>query len=337
MLVYQERYVPGKSLHLGVLEGDTQRIDVLKALASEPRLAILDYLGPQSVPLSQIAKKLGIPPSTAAMHVTALERAGLLRTDMTPASRGLQKMCARTYDEIVVTLPRDESRRGSRVEVSMPVGAYSEFEVEPTCGLAGATDLIGYLDDPASFYEPTRFGAQLLWFRRGFVEYRFPNRVPGNGRITAVQFAAELCSEAPRHNDDYPSDIGIWINGVHLGIWTSPGDFGGERGRLTPDWWESADSQYGLLKRWRVTTEGTTLDGVRLSNVTLDDVGLARGEPIRVRLGVARDAEHGGGINLFGERFGNYPQDLVLIVDYEPLGQRQTVGAPTVAAGSHEA
>jgi len=111
--------VPGKSLHLGVLEGDTQRIDVLKALASEPRLAILDYLGPQSVPLSQIAKKLGIPPSTAAMHVTALERAGLLRTDMTPASRGLQKMCARTYDEIVVTLPRDESRRGSRVEVSI--------------------------------------------------------------------------------------------------------------------------------------------------------------------------------------------------------------------------
>jgi Predicted transcriptional regulator len=328
--------MPGKSLRLGVLEGDTQRISVLKALASEPRLAILDYLGPQSVPLSQIAKKLGIPSSTAAMHVAALERAGLLRTDMTPASRGLQKVCARTYDEIVVQLPDDESRRGSRIEVGMPVGAYSEFEVEPTCGLASATALIGYLDDPGSFYEPTRFGAQLLWFRRGFVEYRFPNRVPGKSRVTAVQFAAELCSEAPRHNDDYPSDISIWINGVHLGVWTSPGDFGGERGQLTPDWWESADSQYGLLKRWRVTAERTTLDGVRLSNVTLDDLGLAPGEPIRVRLGVSRDADHVGGVNLFGERFGNYSQDLVLIIDYEPLDQHAMMDSVSVIAGLDE-
>jgi predicted transcriptional regulator len=311
---------------LGALAGDAQRIAVLKALASEPRLAILDFLGPQSLPLSQVAKALGLPPSTAAMHVAALERAGLLRTDMTPASRGLQKMCARTYDEIVVELPRDEGRRGSRIEVSMPVGAYSDFEVEPTCGLAGATGLIGYIDDPASFYEPDHIAAQLLWFRRGFIEYRFPNRVPTSGRITAVQFSAELCSEAPLFNPDYPSDISMWINGVHLGTWTSPGDFGGERGRLTPEWWDAGDSQYGLLKRWRVTADGTTLDGVDLSNVTLDALGLSRGEPIRVRIGVNRDAEHVGGVNLFGERFGNYPQDLVLIVDHEPIDRHRTIG-----------
>ena len=319
--------MPGKSLHLGALEGEALRIAVLKALANDTRLAILDFLGPQSVPLSRMASALGLPPSTAAMHVTVLERAGLLRTDMTPASRGLQKMCARTYDEIVVQLPRDEPGRGSRIEISMPLGAYTDFEVEPTCGLAGATGLIGYIDDPASFYEPGRLGAQLVWFRRGFVEYRFPNRAPSSARIAALQFTAELCSEAPLHDDDYPSDIYVSINGIHIGTWTSPGDFGGERGRLTPGWWDSGDSQYGLLKRWRVTADGTTLDGVRLSNVTLDDLQLTRAEPVRVRLGVARDAEHVGGINLFGELFGNYPQNLVLIVDYEPPEQGATGGS----------
>jgi predicted transcriptional regulator len=64
-----------------------------------------------------------------------------------------------------------------------------------------------------------------------------------------------------------------------LGTWTSPGDFGGERGRLTPDWWAAGDTQYGPLKRSRVSAEGTSLDGVRFSDVTLEDLRLSPREP----------------------------------------------------------
>lgn len=330
--IYRRDSVAGKSLHLGTRAGDLETVEVLKALANETRLAILEHLGPKNIPVSLIARDLGLPLSTAAMHVATLERAGLLRSYMTPATRGLQKTCARTYDEVVVALPRDESRQGLRVDLSMPVGAYSDFDVEPTCGLASSSGLIGYVDDPESFYEPDHFKAQLLWFRVGYVEYRFPYRVPGNGRITSLQFSAELCSEAPLYSLDWPSDISVWINGVHLGVWTSPSDFGGERGRLTPDWWDTGDSQFGLLKRWRITNEGTTLDGMHLSNVTLGDVQLTRGEPIRVRIGVPRDAEHLRGVNLFGEGFGNYPQDLALAITYEPAGNNGTASR----LGAHE-
>ena len=310
----------GKSLHMGLDMADSERLEVLKALANDTRLTILEYLGPRMVPVMQIAKDLNLPLSTAAMHVSALERAGLLRTNMTPASRGLQKVCARTYDEVVLTIPRGEQHPDSRIEISMPVGAYSDFEVEPTCGIASSSGLIGYVDDPATFYEPDHIRAELLWFRIGYVEYRFPYRVPGKGKITALQFAAELCSEAPLHDDDWPSDISVWINGAHLGAWTCPGDFGGERGRLTPDWWDTGDSQFGLLKRWRVTAEGTTVDGVHLSDMAIADLHLSRDEPIRIRLGVPRDAKHAGGVNLFGKSFGNYPQDLLLTIVHEPAG-----------------
>jgi predicted transcriptional regulator len=317
--------VRGKSLHLVASGDEAARLAVFKALGNATRLSILEVLGPGPLPLSRLASTLGIPPSTAAMHVAILEKAGLLRTDMTAASRGIQKVCARTYDEVVVQIPREDVTQGARIEIAMPVGAYSDFEVEPTCGLAGANGLIGYIDDPSSFYEPAHTDAQLVWFRRGFVEYRFPNRVPPTGRITAVQLSAELCSEAPLHDDDYPSDIGVRINGTGLGTWTSPGDFGGERGRLTPDWWEAGDSQFGLLKRWRVSADGTSLDGVRFSDVTIDDLDIRPGRPIRVVIAVDRDAAHVGGVNLFGQRFGNYPQDLVLAIDYMPLdGGRET-------------
>ena len=84
----------------------------------------------------------------------------------------------------------------------MPVGAYSDVAVAPTCGLAGSEGLIGLMDDPASFYEPDRLAAQLVWFRAGFVEYRLPNRVPPGSSVFALAVSAEVCSEAPLHDPD---------------------------------------------------------------------------------------------------------------------------------------
>lgn len=311
------RIVARKSFHVAASSADGAALEMLKALGNETRIAILRYLGDRVVPVNQIAHDLGLPASTATMHIAVLEKAGLLHSEMRPASRGLQKVCARTYDELVIDLPRGEHHTHNAVELSMPVGGYSDFSVEPTCGLAGRDGLIGFLDDPNTFYEPDRLLAQLVWFRSGFVEYRFPNRVPQGARIKTLQLTAEVGSEAPLHDPDWPSDISVWINGVHLGEWTCPGDFGGTRGRLTPAWWEEKDSQYGVLKRWRCTEAGTTIDGLELSSVTVGALGLRPGEPLRVRVGVRPDAGNVGGINIFGREFGNYPQDLGLRIEFE--------------------
>jgi len=311
------RPIARKSLHVDANDADGQALEMLKALSNETRIAVLRYLGDRVVPMNQIAQDLGLPASTATMHVGVLERAGLLHTEMRPASRGLQKVCARTYDELVIDLPRGDHHTSSVVEATMPIGGYSDFVVEPTCGLAGSDGIIGYLDDSNSFYEPEHIAAQLLWFRSGYVEYRFPNRVPRGATVEAIQVTAEVCSEAPLHDDDWPSDISVWINGVHLGEWTCPADFGGVRGRLTPGWWENKDSQFGVLKRWRVGTAGTTIDGMSLSGISVSTFDLSRTEPIVVRLGVRREALNVGGMNLFGREFGNYPQDLGLRIEYD--------------------
>jgi len=285
---------------------------VLRALASKPRQRILELLSDNIYNIREIADALDMPQSTANLHVTALEEAGLVKTEWMPAQRGRQKMCARAYDSIIVQLPRGKSRAEHLLEYSMPVGAFVDCTVTPTCGLISAEQIIGLLDDPASFYEPNRVNAQLLWFHFGYVEYRFPNRLLPNKTIESLQLSMEVCSEAPLHHEDWPSDITIWINDVEIGDWTSPRDFGGRRGVLTPEWWESWNSQYGLLKIWQVNDEGSFVDDQRISDVRLQDLHFFDSDTISLKIGVKPDAERVGGVNIFGSRFGNYPQDIVL-------------------------
>jgi len=290
---------------------------VTKALGSETRLEILRFLSSHTCSVLEIAEALTLPPSTATLHINVLEKAGLIETDLQPATRGLQKVCARRYDRVVIHLPADVEREETVVEVSMPIGAFSDISVAATCGLLGELGIIGHLDDPSAFYEPERIHAQLMWFRRGYVEYRFPNRLPPNVLLDAVEVSLEICSEAPLHHSDWPSDITLWIADTEIGTWTSPADFGGERGTLTPPWWGIQNSQYGLLKVWKVTNNGSYIDGIQISKVTLDQLMLKPGQPIPVRIGIKETALNVGGINLFGSKFGNYPQDIVLRQHYK--------------------
>ena len=85
----------------------------------------------------------------------------------------------------------------------------------------------------------------------------------------------EIASEAPGLRDHWPSDIDFTFNGIPLGTWTSPADFGrAARGRFTPDWWHRNVNQYGLLKTIRIDASGTYMDNERMSEVTLGDIKL---------------------------------------------------------------
>jgi predicted transcriptional regulator len=284
----------------------------LKALASEPRLRILNLLGQRLYNVGEIASALGMHVSTATLHVAALEEAGLIATELRPARRGTQKICTRLYGNIDLRLAAEDSQPQTYTEVSVPIGSYSDFQVHPTCGLVSDSGIIGLLDDPASFYEPNRYDAQLLWFHHGHIEYRIPNRLPPAATLENISLSLEVCSEAPFHHADWPSDITVWINGTEIGTWTSPADFGGQRGKLTPEWWATQSSQFGLLKVWQVNGSGSYVDGLRVSDVTVAELAIRDQRHISVRVGVKENAQHIGGINIFGSRFGNYPQDLAL-------------------------
>ena len=313
----------GKVLFLDLSNDSEKSLALLKALSSETRLAILEYLRDRPVNVNEIAVALQIAPSSATTHIQILEKAELIRTEIIPATHGLQKLCARTYDSIHIRLEDNDVNEHTSFSVHMPIGQFYDFDVHPTCGLATETGLIGLLDTPATFYEPTHVFAQLLWFRYGFISYRFPNHLPSGAQPTRLDLSAEMCSEAPLHHLDWPSDITMWVNSVEIGTWTSPADFGGERGLLTPQWWETKDSQYGLLKRWSVAQDGSYVDGKMISPVRIQDLRLDEKPFIEVRIGVKLDAQNVGGMNIFGEKFGNYPQPIVLKVDFVHPARKQ--------------
>jgi protein-tyrosine-phosphatase/DNA-binding transcriptional ArsR family regulator len=61
----------------------TQATHIFGALSQEARLAVLRLLisaGPTGLPAGVIADRIGLPPSTASFHLSALERAGLTQS-----------------------------------------------------------------------------------------------------------------------------------------------------------------------------------------------------------------------------------------------------------------
>ncbi len=299
------------------VDGD-QSVAILQALGNDTRLLILSLLSHRAMNVSALAEATGLAPSTVAFNIKQLQSCGLVNVQFQPGTRGQQKLVSKRYDEVHFKLPGVAIESNSNViEVSMPIGNFKRFKVSPTCGLASDTKYIGMIDDPRSFYEPEHVFAQILWFKQGFVEYDFPNNLPVGSQATDLELSMEICSEAPEYDLDWPSDITLFINDVDIGTWTSPADFGGQRGKLTPEWWPIEQTQYGILKRWRINAEGSFIDGNPISDMTLMNLGLEGRTHVSVRLEVKENARHVGGINLFGRRFGNCAQDLVLRSSYE--------------------
>jgi predicted transcriptional regulator len=167
--------------------------------------------------------------------------------------------------------------------------------VSAPCGLCSTEGIIGLLDVPDFFLDPGRRRASLVWFGRGFVEYKFPNNARLlEQRVQALEFSMEMASEVPGTNVNWPSDISIWINGVKVGTWISPGDFGDKRGTYTPRWWKLAGSQYGQLVTWRISERGSFVGKSQVSKVDLSRLELSKHHSIRLRIGIGDGAKHPG-------------------------------------------
>ncbi|KAI7258049.1 hypothetical protein KC345_g10633 [Hortaea werneckii] len=263
--------------------------------------------------VKDIADKLELSPSIITMHIRKLEEAGLTGSRRVRLNGGTHKLCFLTATSVEIRLPA-ASRDVNIREQSISVGHYTAFEVHPTCGLGTHEKEIGVWDDPRYFLDPERVNAAILWFGWGYVEYKMPNYLTDDQTADFIEISMELASEAPGLRDDWPSDIGFSFNGVFLGTWTSPADFGrAARGRYTPEWWHRNVNQYGLLKTIRIDPLGTFIDGERISEVTVQDLKLQ--EPFwTLRFSVDEHAANVGGLTFYGAGFGNHDQDIVVRV-----------------------
>lgn len=294
-------------------------LELFKALGSEVRIQILNLLlENKQMSMNQLASRLNITSGALTAHIKKLESCGLVHISSESAGHGNQKMCSISTNKILVDIEKEADYHNMYV-TQLKVGHYSDRSIFPTCGLATAKALIGETDDGRYFDHPDRFNADILWFTKGYVEYTIPNFIPRNQKITGISISCELSSEAPGSNNNWPSDISFSINGIDLGQWTSPGDFGDSKGLLTPDWWPLNWNQYGLLKLLTVTEEGAFIDGLKISDVRVEDLGLSPGRSICFRMGVKEDAQNVGGLTIYGKSFGNYSQDIRVALNYAPI------------------
>lgn len=292
-------------------------LKISKALSNQARLDILDLISSESLSIDEIARKLNMPITSVSGNIAILENAGLVMTRLQGGKHGTLKLCSTVYESININVVDLKSTTEKDEEiVNIPIGNYFNFNVSPTCGLVGVNGFIGKDDDPATFASNERHNAQLIWFQKGFIEYLVPYNTLKT--IKELNFTMEVCSEAPNYRNIWPSDITILLNDVEIGTWKCPGDFGGRKGNVTPKWWSINSTQFGLLKTWTVNEKGSFIDFSYLSSVNLKKVFAKKNNGlISIKIMIKDDAQNIGGINIFGEKFGDYPQGMILKITYE--------------------
>lgn len=305
-----------REFHLRIDEEERMG-DIVQALNASVRRKIMTMLGSSSYSIADLAKKLKLPISTVSFHVNILRKAGFINVTVKRNTRGNAKLISRQIDSLSVEF-LVENRNPDRKNFSMeiPIGSFTDAQIEAGCGMADTESIIIADDTPGVFFSPERYAAQIIWFSKGYIEYRIPNYMLKDKSVDSVMFSMELCSEAPNYRNDWESDITFWVNGTEVATYVSPGDFGGRRGRLNPEWWSDFSTQYGIVKSLKITNECVFLDETPVSTQNVKKLKLQEGDYITLRIGIKKDARHQGGLNLFGERFGDYAQGLVYSVDY---------------------
>ncbi|ASA26184.1 ArsR/SmtB family transcription factor [Paenibacillus donghaensis] len=298
------------------LTTDAESLLVYEALASDVRLRIIELLDKRQMHIKEMAAELYLSSAMVSSHVSKLQKAGLVSSRMQRIEGATYKYCSLSANFLQIRLSNSKNMASRVMELSMPIGHYTDYEAEPTCGIATRERMIGYYDDPRYFLDPERVHAGIFWFSKGFVEYKIPNYLFEDQLAIEIEISMEISSEAPHINEKWPSDIMFTLNGVILGIWTSPGDFGENKGRYTPSWWHSDVNQYGLMKVLRINSAGTYMDGQQISDITLKDVKWNT-DQWSFRITAEPAARRRGGLTVFGRGFGNYDQDIVIRVYYE--------------------
>ncbi len=310
--------------HIRLRLNDAEELSKIgKALSSPVRIKMLQLMSAEKMSIAELARRMEIPTSSAALDIKVLQQAGLVKIEEKPGSRGKAKLCSKDADMISIRMTEVAAGVENIVSVEMPIGAYTKCEVDSSaCGIANESTILEMDDMEMAFYMPERMSAQIIWSAGGYVEYTFPNKLKAM-RFQCIPHAlivsAELCSEVSSYREDWKSDITLWVNGVECGTWTSPGDFGQRRGKLTPPTWGSGRTQYGLLTVWEIKEDGCYINKVRVSDTNLESLHIMEAGSVYVRLGNKENAVYAGGFNIFGKKFGDYEQDIIMSITYSEL------------------
>ncbi|WP_024748114.1 ArsR/SmtB family transcription factor [Levilactobacillus namurensis] len=289
-------------------------LPLFKALASDSRLAIIEMLQKNNLSIQSLSQRLGISSAMVTKHITILERAGLVDSIAEKGVRGRLKICCLKKDDLsLIFNANKEVFRENTIEKQLPIGSFYDYNVQAPCGLATAKRIIGYVDNPQVFDYQNKDAIKLIWFAQGFLAYHIPTYDVDLQNVTALELSLEVCAEYAGYRLHSPSQIDFQFNHQLVGSYTSPGDFGDRPGCLTPDWWQLG-TQYGRRITLRLDQQGTFIDEAPVSAVTLPQILAHATASHRLDFTVGT-APHQttGGLNLFGDKFGDFAQDIQVV------------------------
>lgn len=297
---------------------DPVNLNYFEALASKTRLRVVQLLSEKDMNIKELSEQLGISSSIMTKHIRKLESAKIITTRQVNKDGSRHKLCILLNPVTEIHVPhfridRSDDRK-KMYETNLPVGQYTMLKARPPCGLASEETTLGDMDDPVHMLSPERVAAQLLWLGEGYVEYVLPNYLREGEKLTDIEIQGEFGSEAAGYNDNWPSQIHVLLNEIEICVFSTPGDIGSMRGSLTPQWW--GNNQYGILVIIRVTEKGVLVNGELKSDVGISQFD-AHCDKWVVRFLVEDQSKGGGGLTLFGEKFGNYSQNIRFLEFYE--------------------
>ncbi len=289
-----------------------------RALNSKDRLMVLSYIWEKSANMLELSNALNLPISSVTKHIDILADAGLINIKYEPGKKGHTKVCSPGAYEILLDFDcfkkPNEFLKTYSFEYEMPIGCFTDCKVIAPCGMTSANEQLVKFDHPNYMFRTSRIDAGLIWFQQGLLKYTFSNEHKTHN-ISEIEFSLEICSESDFSRSYWLSDVTFSINGIETVTITLPGDFNDRKGKLTPTSWPTINSQYGLLKLITVNNDGVFLDKKKIrSNLTISDLKLNEIDNIDFTIEIKDDANHIGGINLFGKDFGDYPQGILMRV-----------------------
>lgn len=303
------------------INGLKEGLELFKTLGSDVRMKIVSLLAQNGeMNLGELAQALGVTQGALTSHIRMLEAQDVIHVEVRHSDRGLQKVCSIKDHEILLNVYPSFEEYGTNVyKTEIPIGHYADYSVRPGCGLVTDSTLVGALDDQRVFSYPERLEAQMFWFHDGFIEYRFPNLLPDNHRIVQLTISVEMSSSEQGSEQDLLSDIDYYLNGRSIGSWlASTEDRSVTHGIYTPAWNNSPMRQHGFLKMLVINNSAIFIDGVKVMDTGDDWPFLDENGDMRFRIETHSSDEHPGGVALYGNRFGNYNQNIQVIVHSMP-------------------
>ncbi|MFC6253518.1 ArsR/SmtB family transcription factor [Secundilactobacillus hailunensis] len=294
---------------------NTDSLAYFQALSSKTRIGIIELLQRDDLSIQELSHRLGISSAMITKHISILEKVGIVESKMAKGIHGQLKICMLKKNDVVLIFnPFKDGFIRDSITKSLPIGAFYDFDVTSPCGLTTADKIIGFVDDPGTFYYEKKDDIELIWFTTGYLAYHIPLYDIEIKRLASIEISLELCAEYPGYKMHFPSDISFELSGHSLGQTTLLGDYGDRKGLLTPLWW-NLGTEYGHQMTITINEQGTSINGNVTSTTTLTDVLEQPAKVLDFKLSTA-NARNQGGLNLFGRKFGDYPQDINVRFSY---------------------